>query len=102
MSIEEEDILEGHVINVLSTEDLVIKNGEREGFLLVLQGKPINEPIAQYGPFVMNTQMEIQQALQDFQRTQFGGWPWPETEQAHPREKGRFALHADGREENKN
>jgi redox-sensitive bicupin YhaK (pirin superfamily) len=97
--IEEKQISEGHLINVVSTEDLEIKNGDTEGFLLVLQGKPINEPVAQYGPFVMNTQMEIQQALQDFQQTQFGGWPWPETEQAHPRKKGRFALHADGKEE---
>jgi redox-sensitive bicupin YhaK (pirin superfamily) len=97
--IEEKQISEAHLINVVSTEDLEIKNGDTEGFLLVLQGKPINEPVAQYGPFVMNTQMEIQQALQDFQQTQFGGWPWPETEQAHPRDKGRFALHADGKEE---
>jgi redox-sensitive bicupin YhaK (pirin superfamily) len=97
--IEEKQISEGHLINVVSTEDLEINNGDTEGFLLVLQGKPINEPVAQYGPFVMNTQMEIQQALQDFQQTQFGGWPWPETEQAHPRKKGRFALHADGKEE---
>lgn len=99
--IEGEEILEGHVINVLSTEDLEITNGNTESFLLVLQGKPIGEPVAQYGPFVMNTQSEIQQALTDFQRTQFGGWPWPETEQTHPREKGRFALHADGKAEMK-
>ena len=34
-----------------------------------------------------------------YQETQFGGWPWPEREQTHDREKGRFALHADGKEE---
>ena len=99
INLEEEVLAEGSVANLISTEELKITNGDAEAYLLLLQGKPINEPVAQYGPFVMNTQMEIQQALQDFQRTQFGGWPWPETEQAHPREKGRFALHADGREE---
>lgn len=99
LNIEGEQVSENHLINVVSNEDLEIKNGPEEAYLLVLQGRPINEPIAQYGPFVMNTQMEIQQALQDFQQTQFGGWPWPETEQAHPRDKGRFALHADGKEE---
>ena len=67
----------------------------------MLQGKPINEPVAQYGPFVMNTQEEIREAMMDYQRTQFGGWPWPEDEHVHPRERGRFALHADGKEEHK-
>ena len=55
--------------------------------------------MVQYGPFVMNTQTEIQEAFQEYQRTQFGGWPWPNHEQAHPRNKGRFAIHADGKEE---
>ncbi len=65
----------------------------------MLQGRPINEPVAQYGPFVMNTQAEIQQAFADYQRTAFGGWPWPASDPVHPREQGRFAKHADGRVE---
>ena len=67
--------------------------------LLVLQGRPIHEPVAQYGPFVMNTQAEIQQAFADYRRTEFGGWPWPSSDPVHPREQGRFAKHADGRVE---
>lgn len=64
--------------------------------LLVLQGQPIQEPVAQYGPFVMNTQQEIRQAISTFQDSQFGGWPWPTADHVHPREKGRFAKFADG------
>lgn len=101
LRVEETSVNEHHLINVKSTEGLTLKNGEEESYLLLLQGRPIKEPVAQYGPFVMNTQAEIQQAMQDFQNTQFGGWPWPEREQAHPREQGRFALHADGTKENK-
>ena len=97
--VEDKTIKEYHLVEVDSTEDILLKNGTQEAFLLMLQGKPINEPVTQYGPFVMNTQEEIQQTMQEFQKTQFGGWPWPEREQAHPREKGRFALHADGSEE---
>ena len=67
--------------------------------LLLLQGRPINESVAQYGPFVMNTQAEIQQAFADYRRTEFGGWPWPASDPVHPRAQGRFAKHADGRVE---
>jgi hypothetical protein len=64
---------------------------------LLLQARPIGEPVAHYGPFVMNTQAEIRDAISDYQRTQFGGWPWPSDAPVHPRSEGRFARHADGR-----
>jgi quercetin 2,3-dioxygenase len=69
--------------------------------ILILQGKPIGEPVISYGPFVMNTKEEINQTFEDYHKTQFGGWPWPRYDQVHDRAKGRFAKHADGKEENK-
>jgi len=67
--------------------------------LLLLQGRPIGEPVANHGPFVMNTRVELQQAYADYQRTRFGGWPWSRDDPAHPRDAGRFARHADGKVE---
>jgi redox-sensitive bicupin YhaK (pirin superfamily) len=75
----------------------LLENGPAESELLLLQGKPIAQPVAQYGPFVMSTRAEIQQAFVDYQRTQFGGWPWPSDDPVHARGDGRFARHADGR-----
>ncbi len=67
--------------------------------MLLLQGRPIDEPVAQYGPFVMNTRAELEQAFADYQRTQFGGWPFPENAPVFSRDEGRFARHSDGRVE---
>ena len=79
-----------------SDEPVAIAGGPYGAEALVLQGRPIGEPVAQYGPFVMNDQAGIDQAFFDYRRTGFGGWPWPTDDPVHPRDAGRFARHADG------
>lgn len=101
LQIDGQSVNPGNAIHLKSDAALWLTAEGADACLLLLQGKPINEPVVQYGPFVMNTQAEIQEAFQEYRQTQFGGWPWPEQEQTHPRERGRFALHADGREEMK-
>ncbi len=91
----------GKAIELAPEQKTVLGNGNDEAHFLILQGKPINEPVVQYGPFVTNSNQEVQQVIQEYQRTQFGGWPWPKHDQAHDISRGRFAIHADGRLEEK-
>ena len=60
-------------------------------------GKPLREPVVQYGPFVMNSRQEIADTFAEYQRTQFGGWPWKSDDPVHARDQARFARHPDGR-----
>jgi len=90
-----------HAIELKADVDVEIKATE-ETSILMLQGKPIGEPVMQYGPFVMNTKQEINEAFEDYHKTQFGGWPWKRYDQVHDRNKTRFAKYADGKLEEKN
>ena len=94
-----EDVSGPRLIELRPDVPVELVNGDVAGEFLMLQGRPIGEPVAQYGPFVMNSQAEIAQTLQDYRRTQFGGWPWPDEAPVHGREPARFARHPDGRTE---
>lgn len=99
IEVEGKQISAFHMFDAKSNAEIDITAGSDGAQMLVLQGKPINEPVAQHGPFVMNTQAEIMQAFQEYQQTQFGGWPWPQQEMTHGANKGRFAKYPDGKEE---
>jgi redox-sensitive bicupin YhaK (pirin superfamily) len=80
-------------IQIKSDRDVEIQAADTDCFILMLQAKPINEPVMQYGPFVMNTMQEIQDAFRDYRETEFGGWPWPVRENTHGPGQDRFAKH---------
>ncbi|PNK60613.1 pirin family protein [Psychrobacter sp. FDAARGOS_221] len=59
--------------NDANTDGVVIEgSADEETKVVLITGRPLNEPIVQYGPFVMNTQQEIIQAVTDFQEGRFG------------------------------
>lgn len=99
LKVDSKTISNYHAVLLKADEETRVENGLKPASLLLLQGKPINEPVAQYGPFVMNTQAEIQEAMRDYQKTEFGGWPWSTHDHVHERDRGRFARHANGTEE---
>ncbi|AWV88915.1 pirin family protein [Bradymonas sediminis] len=94
-----ESIPARHAVQVRADAACVIQNGDTPGEFLILQGRPIGEPVVKQGPFVMNTPGEIRQTMLDYHHTGFGGWPWDQDSPVHPADEGRFAIHADGRRE---
>jgi redox-sensitive bicupin YhaK (pirin superfamily) len=101
IAIDEQKYLSNTRLDLNPMQDVKVTNGNKTSYFLFLQGKPLKEPVVQHGPFVMNTQAEIREAIMEYQETEFGGWPWPEKEQVHSPSKGRFAIYSNGTEENK-
>jgi redox-sensitive bicupin YhaK (pirin superfamily) len=93
-----EDQAEGQVLHVREDMDLLLESPQG-GELLVLQGRPLDEPVVSQGPFVMNDRAQLLKAFDDYHRTRFGGWPWDRDDPVHAATLGRFARHPDGREE---
>jgi redox-sensitive bicupin YhaK (pirin superfamily) len=93
------EIPSNHQITLRADFDVELTAGPDEAELLLLQGRPIAEPVVKYGPFVMNTEAEIQQAFADYQRTRFGGWPWKGSDPVHGAEGKRFAKLINGKTE---
>lgn len=87
----------GFGIDLETNNEISFKAGNKRASLLLLQGSPIDEPVAKYGPFVMNSEEEIQQAMEEYRLTQFGGWPWPYPDNVHEKDKGRFAKYPNGK-----
>lgn len=82
-------------IKLAGDEEIKVINGNQESHLLLLEGEPINEPVVNYGPFVMNTMEEINQAYKDYNSSKFGGWPWDKRDPVNPKDSGRFARYKD-------
>lgn len=97
-TIGETEIKENHLIELDPKTEVQIINGSKEGYYLFLQGRPINEPIVQYGPFVANTKDDLQKTMQEYRRTEFGGWPWASSDPVHDKSKGRFSKLPMGKE----
>lgn len=87
----------GHGVVVEAARDAPLVASEGGAQVLMLQGAPIEEPVAKYGPFVMNDKDGLRKAFIDYQQGLFGRWPWEQDDPAHPAAMGRFARHPDGR-----
>lgn len=67
---DDNEVVAAHAAALLSAGDQVRVNAHSDARFLILAGVPLNEPIVQYGPFVMNSRAEIEQAIRDYQTGQ--------------------------------
>jgi hypothetical protein len=65
------EVSASHLVILTDGESLNIRSGKNGARFLLISGKPIGEPVARWGPFVMNTEGEIRQALLDLERGTF-------------------------------
>ena len=98
LTLSGNEIKERHLIELYPKEETIIKNGSESTYLLFLQGRPINENLIQYGPFIANSKGEIEEIMDEYRNTNFGGWPWKSSDPVHDENLGRFAKFADGTE----
>ncbi len=70
---DDQDVQEGDMA-VMGTEDgqITIRTNKHAARFILMMGQPLNEPIVAYGPFLMNTQQEIVDAIEEFQSGKFG------------------------------
>jgi redox-sensitive bicupin YhaK (pirin superfamily) len=90
LSIAGESVAAGTAIEVNCSVPVELVNGSAEAEILLLQGRPLAEPVEQHGPFVMNSLDEIRHAYADYRSTRFGHWNWGATDPVHGPVRGRL------------
>ncbi|MEB6337021.1 pirin family protein [Serratia rhizosphaerae] len=78
---DEQIVRETQMVRLDRAGDSITVEANNDVSLLLLSGEPIDEPIVGYGPFVMNSETEIQQAFHDFNSGEFGVMPPVEAQQ---------------------
>lgn len=70
--VNENNVPENHYVQLKNEGGDIHIKANKKSILLVLSGEPLNEPFVGYGPFVMNTEEEIKQAIEDYNQGKFG------------------------------
>ena len=68
LSIDGKRVSVEHAIRIRPDQDIQVQNGPQDAYMLILQGRPINEPVVKHGPFVMNTEEEIRETMKEYGR----------------------------------
>ena len=90
--IDDQSVYVNNMIEINDSKEYLLSSKGKTNFILLLQAKPINEPVVKYGPFVMNTRKEIQEAINDYSKTGFGNWEWLDDGPVHGDKYEKFAI----------
>lgn len=96
--IEGETIPFKNLVELKADVDIHLKNGAETGSIMWLEGEPIGAPVAMRGPFVLNTDNELNSAFARYRQTHFGQWPWESSAPVFKRDQSRFASFNKGEE----
>jgi quercetin 2,3-dioxygenase len=100
LRVDGQPLAQRHRARLRPDAALKLQAGAQGNRLLLLQGRPIGAPVANYGPFVMNNRRELEEAFEAYQKTRFGAWAWASEAPTHGQDPARFARYPDGTVEN--
>lgn len=83
---------------VTSDIEMVIRNGAGTSVVWVLEGEPIGQRMASFGPVTLATVKEVRAALDDIRKNEFSEWPFDVIDKVHAQDEGRFIRYPDGTE----
>lgn len=97
--IEGQEIPYKHLVELQPDAEIQLKAGRTEARILWLEGEPIGAPVAMRGPFVLNSDEELDVAFRRYRETHFGKWPWPTSAPTFKKDTPRFASYEGGKRE---
>lgn len=78
--------------------ELSIENGDEASVMWLLEGRPIGQKMASFGPVVLGDLKDVREGLDEIRRNEFLEWPWDVIDKAQPLGTGRFIRYPDGTE----
>ena len=78
--------------------EMVISNGDEASVVWVLEGEPIDQKMASFGPVTLATVKEVRAAMDDIRKNEYQEWPFDVIDKVHAQDDGRFIRYVDGTE----
>lgn len=85
-------------IKMSPSMEVPIRNGNSPSVIWVLEGEPIGQKMASFGPVTLGTEKEVRAALEDIRKNEYPEWPWDVVDKAQPLGSDRFIAYPDGTE----